>query len=127
MSSTFVQPELPQIGKVLKTVQQTNAIIPPLPLGDQAVADEGLFIFNGEEYTASVLLDTRGWSEIWSIGEGNLVIAVISDQLVTLANLPEEGQRVEFAQVVAQSCAEASRCVSPRLYTFKDGYWVIAD
>jgi hypothetical protein len=105
-------------------MRQTKAVLPALP-GPHKLREASI-AFSGEEYTGSIVADTKAWASIAEVTGGTLLVAVISDQLVMIMHVPDGPKIDELAKVAAESCRAAPRCISPSLYRFRDGGWRIA-
>lgn len=102
---------------------QTRARLPALP--DPAALLSEAVTFEGGEYMGSVLADTAGWQAIRDAIGPDLFVTITSDQFV-MASLMGEGPGLdEFAKAVEQDCKAAERCISPHVYRFESGMWVI--
>lgn len=104
---------------------QTRLMLPAFPTA--ASFETGLHAFEGTEYIASMLFDVEAW-QIIAAGTGpDLMITAASDQFV-LAGIVPDGETLDrIREAVVSDCASAPRCVSPNVYRFRDGMWVIAD
>lgn len=103
--------------------RQTSAIVPPMPEPGAYLSDT--VTFEGPEYISAVLADTDYWQGLRDLIGPDLFITVTSDQFV-LASLLEAGPAMDrFAEAVAEDCKNAERCISPHIYRFEDGMWVI--
>lgn len=102
---------------------QTRARLPALP--DPATLLSEAVTFESGEYMGSVLADTAGWQAIRNAIGPDLFVTVTSDQFVMASLLGEGPALDEFAKAVAQDCKAAQRCISPHIYRFEGGMWVI--
>lgn len=105
--------------------QQTLAVIPAVP-GSDALASSWI-AFESEEYLGSLLYFTDQWARLAEAAGPDMFVTVTSDQFVLAGILPDGEELDELKPLVAQDCAEASRCISANVYRFRDGQWVIAD
>ncbi len=103
---------------------QTRAILPALP--DPAKLATGPIVFQDKEYLASLLIDLPGWAAVAAKAGPDLFVTVVADGLVFVGQGPDGPGLDQFKQAVAADCATQQRCVSPHLYRFRDGRWVIA-
>ena len=104
---------------------QTRAILPALPDG-KGLANEAAIFADGE-YLASLLADTEAWRGIASDSGPDLFVAAISDYFVIAGIIPDGRQLRALKQNISEDCSKQERCVSPNVYRFRDGRWVIAD
>lgn len=104
--------------------EQTRAAIPPLP--DPAAMEEQLFAYEGEEYMASILFDIEAWAAIAETAGPDLMITAVSEQFVITGLIPDENLD-GMKEAVLADCNSAPRCISPHVYRFRGGMWVIAD
>lgn len=105
--------------------EQTRQVLPPLPTAADIVRYP--VVLEDTEFLTSLLADTEAWSAIArEVGPG-LVATAVSDHFVFFADLPDHPRLSEFKALVRQDCAEQDRCISPHVYRFRDGRWVIAD
>ncbi len=105
--------------------KQTLDDMARIPLDEAEGFTEGMTIFEGEEYVASLLFDIEYWTKLSAILGPDMVVAAVSDQTAVVAVFdPEllEG----FKEAVAADCNTAARCVSPNVYRLRDGMWRIA-
>ncbi len=108
-----------------RAAEQTGLVIPPLPLNQDF--SQGLIGFENEEYTGTMLIYLPQWAQIAERAGPELAVTITSDQLVVAGLLPDGQELDEFRTLVEQDCAAAPRCISPHVYRFRDGGWVIAD
>ncbi len=103
---------------------QTRAIVPRLPAA--AALREKWLGYEGDSYLTSMAIDLEGWREIAAEVGPDLFITLATDRLIVFGILPDGPQLDKLAAAVRADCAEASRCISPNIYRFRDGKWVIA-
>jgi hypothetical protein len=105
--------------------RQTSAGLPELPF-DVNLAEHVVGI---EDYDLlpSLLLETQGWRRIAEKTGPDLFVAVASDFSVWIGVMPDGPRLQEFKQVVRDECDAAERCISPNVYRFRAGKWVIAE
>jgi len=104
--------------------QQTRAGLPRLPSGS-ALARNPVF-FMDQSYLASLLADIRAWTAIAKAAGPNLFVTVVADHSVFAGVIPDGPGLDRFKQSVREDCASQPRCISPHLYRFRDGRWVIS-
>ena len=103
---------------------QTRSILPPLPKA--ADLKQSWIVFEGREYYGSLLVDLAAWQRISDEVGPDLFVTVTSDQLVVVGTIKDGDGLDKLAEATAQDCAAASRCISPHVYRFRDGEWVVA-
>ena len=89
--------------------------------------DGRAFAFQLDEYAGSLLVDVETWSTISKEVGPDLMVAPVSDQFVFMSVVPDGDDLEGLKQVAARDCAHAARCISPHIYRFRGGMWVIAD
>ena len=104
--------------------QQTRAILPALP--DPQSFREKSAAFEGEEYLASLLADLDAWQKISDAAGPDFFVTAVSDQFVFAGIMPDGARLADFRKAVEEDCRASPRCVSPDIYRFRDGRWVIA-
>jgi len=105
--------------------KQTRAMLPPLPKAIDLVRDP--VAFEDGDLLTSLLADTQGWRRIAEEVGPDLLVTAVSDQFVFAGLLPDHPRMREFKQVVREDCAASERCLSPNVYRFRDGRWVIVE
>jgi hypothetical protein len=105
-------------------VKQTRAVLPALPTQAQLVG--GAVAFEGHDYGAGLLIDRAAWADLAKQIGPNLFATAVSDHFVFIGVMPDGKDLERFKKTVADDCAGQQRCVSPHLYRFRDGRWVIA-
>ena len=106
--------------------EQTRAALPRLPRPIDIVRSP-ISIEEGDLLT-SLLADTGTWRDIAAEVGPDLVVAATTDRFVLVAALPADYRRMrEFKRAVREACAAVERCISPNLYRFREGRWVIAE
>lgn len=103
---------------------QTAKAIPPVPTPDQL--HEGSIALEGKEYMASMLIARAGWEKLSAVLGPDMFVTAASDALVFIGTIPDGPALDRFAGAVADDCRQAPRCVSPHIYRWKNGTWVIA-
>ncbi|MES2441994.1 MAG: hypothetical protein V4574_04125 [Pseudomonadota bacterium] len=104
-------------------VDQTQAILPPLPTAAQL--GKGAVMFQGQEYLASMIIDRRAWAALAAEIGPDLFVTVVADDTVFVGRMPDGPDLERFRKGVADDCAQQQRCISPHLYRFRDGRWVV--
>ena len=105
-------------------VRQTSSASPPLP--DGATLKTSAQAFQDFEYGASVLADLDGWSKVAAVAGPDMMMTVASDRMVFVGILPDGPNLEGFRKTVEEDCASQPRCISPNIYRFRDGRWVVA-
>lgn len=104
---------------------QTAAILPSVPTADQLQG--GVVLFQEHDLGSSLLIDLSGWSKLSAASGPNLVVAVVSDNLVFVGKMADGPDLENLRKTVAEECANQARCISPHLYRFRNGRWAIAN
>ncbi|MDG2533248.1 hypothetical protein P6144_06290 [Sphingomonas sp. HITSZ_GF] len=120
---------LPELGLTrdqawARAWQQTRALLPVLPKGT-ALAKHAFF-FADQDYLASVLADVPAWRAIADAAGPELLVTVVADHAVFVARMPDGPKLEYFKQTVRDDCASQPRCISPNVYRFRDGRWVVS-
>lgn len=102
---------------------QTWQATPPLPDPASLLAEAA--VFEGKEYVGSMLADTQGWQAVREAIGPDLFVTVTSDQFVMVSLMAEGPGLDRFAEAVAADCRGVERCISPHVYRFEQGMWVI--
>ncbi len=106
--------------------EQTRTMLPPLPKPIDIVRDY-VAIENGD-LLSSVLADTEAWQAIADEVGPDLAVAATTDQFVFVGALPVDHRgMLRFKRAVRADCAKVQQCISPNVYRFRDGRWVIAE
>ncbi len=105
--------------------RQTRALFGDFP-DPQQLARQPI-LYEGPEYVSSMMFDLAGWEAVAKDAGSDFVVGVPTDQFVLAAIIPEGEFLEEVKALNANECAAAPRCISPNLYRFRDGMWVIAD
>lgn len=102
----------------------TAAALPAVPTADQLA--ENAVAFELSEYAASMLAQPERWRALAEAIGPDLFVTAVSDQFV-FVGVMASGARLEgFKQAVAEDCAAQERCVSPNLYRWREGRWIVA-
>lgn len=102
----------------------TDAALPAIPTIEQLQAN--WVGYQLPEYAASLLANPEGWRVLALAVGPELFVTAVSDQIVMVGLLPAGAELEQFKQAVRDDCAAAERCISPNLYRWRDGLWVIA-
>jgi hypothetical protein len=106
--------------------EQTRAMLPRLPEPIDIVRDY-VAIEDGD-LLSSVLADTDAWRTIADEVGPELAVAATTDQFVFVGALPVDARGMrEFKRAVRDDCRKVQQCISPNVYRFRDGRWVIAE
>lgn len=127
--ATVSRQKLKEMGLESRTAwsrarQQTDAELPALPTADQL--HQGLVLFEGHEFGATLLTRKAAWRRLSVAVGSDMIVTVVSDHLVLVGIKPDGPDLDAFKKVVAEDCEQQERCVSPHVYRFRDGRWVIA-
>lgn len=104
--------------------RQTRAGLPALP--DAATLAQDPILFSEKAYLASLLADTGGWRAIADAAGPDLFVIVVADDMLLAALMPDGPWLERFKRKVRKDCAREMRCLSPNLYRFRDGRWVVS-
>lgn len=116
---------LEEAGAWTLAATQTRAILPELPFD----VDLARYPVSFQEYDflPSLLADLDAWPPLAAKAGPDLFAAPISDFSVWIGVM-SDGPRFEaFKEAVRAECAEWERCISPNVYRFRDGRWVVAE
>jgi hypothetical protein len=105
-------------------MHQTAAILPPLPDGKKLKS--GAVAFQEYEYLASLLADLGKWELVARDAGPDMFVTAVSDGFVFVGIMPDGPKLEGFRKTVADDCSTQPRCVSPNIYRFRNGRWVIA-
>ena len=103
---------------------QTLLVLPAIP--EPAKFREQAMTFESEEYLASVTADLPAWQQVSDAVGPDLFMTVVSDQFVFVGPMPDGPSLEAFRETVEEDCRAQPRCVSPNIYRFRGGRWVIA-
>ena len=104
--------------------RQTRSILPAIP--QPAKFREQAMAFESEEYLASISADLPAWQAVSDAVGPDLFMTVVSDQFVFVGPMPDGPNLEAFRTTVEEDCRAQPRCVSPNIYRFRGGEWVIA-
>ncbi len=104
---------------------QTRAILPKLPTAKQLA--KAPVMFQEFEFAASLLIDTDGWQQLAAKVGPQLFVTVAADNIVFVGKIPDGPGLTRLEQSVRDDCAAQPRCLSPNVYRFREGRWVIAN
>lgn len=104
---------------------QTRAVLPKLPNAKQLA--KAPVMFQGFEFAASLLIDTPGWQRLAAAVGPQLFATVVADDVVFVGKIPDGPGLLKFKQSVREDCDSQPRCLSPNVYRFREGRWVIAN
>lgn len=108
----------------LFATRQTARVIPGMP--DTGPRIEGLVVFQGEEYTGSMMAYPEQWAAIAEATGPDLAVIANSDQFVVAAVVPDGTELEKYRGLAKDQCKLAPRCISPHVYRWREGRWVIA-
>lgn len=104
--------------------RQTRSGLPALP--DPATLAQGAIVFAEQAYLATLLADTEAWRRVADFAGPELFVTVVADDMVFVARMADGPRLERFKQTVREDCASQPRCISPNLYRFRDGRWVVS-
>ena len=100
-----------------------KAILPKLPEPDRFKNDA--VVFDNFPYLSAVVADLPYWQRVSQKVGGELMMTVVSEQFVFVGPLADR-ELPDFKATVAEDCAAQARCISPHVYRFRDGKWMVA-
>lgn len=103
---------------------QTKALLPAVP--DAAMLQTDAVVFEGQDYGSGLLLDDAAWRKLASAIGPDLIMTVVSDHFLLVGVMPDGPNLDRFSASVAEDCKQQPRCISPHVYRFRKGKWVIA-
>ncbi len=103
---------------------QTRALLPALPTSAQLKSNP--VAYQDYELLGSLLIDRAAWADLAKAVGPDLFVTVVSDQFVFVAAMPDGPRLDAFKKSVAEDCGGQTRCISPNVYRFRDGRWVIS-
>jgi hypothetical protein len=104
--------------------RQTKAALPSAPT--PALLAKGAVILQDQPFLASLLADTKAWRALADAAGPDLLLTVVADDLVFVARMPDGASLERFKRSVQEDCATQPRCISPNVYRFRDGRWVVS-
>ncbi|MEP9358506.1 hypothetical protein [Sphingomonas sp. KR3-1] len=108
----------------MRALRQTRAQLPALP--DPARLARGVVVYQDQPYLASLLTDAKGWAAVSETAGPDFLLTVVADDYVFVGRMPDGPRLEQFKQSVREDCASRQRCLSPNVYRFHDGRWVIS-
>lgn len=105
-------------------MRQTAAVLPALPDGKKLKS--GAVAFQEYEYLASLLADLGKWERIARDAGPDMFVTAVSDGFVFVGIMPDGPRLEDFRKTVVEDCNAQPRCVSPNIYRFRSGRWIIA-
>lgn len=108
----------------LFATRQTATIIPGPP--EELAIAGSLFVFQGEEYAGSLMAYPERWEAIAAANGPDLAVIVNSDQFVIAGVIPDGPELERYRKLASEQCKMAARCISPNVYRWREGRWVIA-
>jgi hypothetical protein len=100
-----------------------KGILPKLPEPDR-FKDDAL-VFDKFPYLSAIVADLPYWQRVSQQVGSELMMTVVSEQFVFVGPLADK-ELQGFKATVAEDCAAQARCISPNVYRFRDGRWVVA-
>lgn len=104
---------------------QMQAVLPALPGGTDLA--QRPVAFEEYDYLASLLADLEAWRGIAREAGPDMFVTAVSDHFVFVAAMPAGPRFDAFKKTVREDCEAQERCISPHIYRFRGGRWVIAD
>ena len=85
----------------------------------------GTFESDDFTYLSAMVSDLPRWSALAEASGPDFYMMAPSEQLLRFGTAPD-GRLPAIAAEAARECAEAQRCITPNVYRFRDGRWVMA-
>lgn len=102
---------------------QTREILPAFPTSEQLRANP--IALESGEYLASLLAFQDDWVKLSNeVGE-RLFVTAVSDQSVMAALDSSIYDLAALKRSVADDCLQQQRCISPNVYRFSEGQWMM--
>lgn len=105
--------------------RQTAQRLPAIPTADQL--SKGAIAYQDEGYLASLLVDLDDWAKLSKSVGPDLFVTAVSDQFVMVGKMSRGPKLNQFKQTVIEDCAAQERCISPHIYRFHQGRWMVAE
>ncbi len=106
-------------------LEQTRAILPPMPKASAIREAMQFYSDPSYEYLPSMLYPAEDWSAIAAEVGPDLAVTAVSDQMVLVATVAD-ADLPRSQELVGEDCRTAPRCVSPNVYRYRNGRWVVA-
>ncbi len=103
---------------------KANTVLPPLPTGKKL--KKSAMAYQEYPYLSALLGDLKGWEKVSKEAGPDLFVTVVSDEFVFVGLLPDGQELDNFKKTVDDDCKQQQRCISPFVYRFRQGKWVIA-
>ena len=100
-----------------------KAILPKFPEPDRFKSDA--LVFDNLPYLSAVVADLPYWQRVSEQVGSDLMMTIVSEQFVFVGPLADK-ELPRLKATVAEDCAAQARCISPHVYRFRDGRWVVA-
>jgi hypothetical protein len=96
------------------------------PLKDVSF-DDGATALTGGDYLPSVLLDSEGWGGLAARAGDVLIVAVPSDQLITITRASNVADMAELQRATRELYETAERGISPLVYRWNGNGWSVIE
>ena len=104
---------------------QTRSVLPEVP--DAAAVAKQWTGYQGPQYMGSMLGLTEDWAWLAEKAGPNLFVTAATDQLVIVGLSAPGPDFDKLVKAVQEDCNAAERCISPHVYRFRGGKWIVAD
>lgn len=104
--------------------RQTQAVLPVIP--DPEKFRKQAMAFESDEYLATLTADLAAWKRVSDVVGPDMMMTVVSDQFVFVGRMKDGPDLAKFRKSHDEDCRAQPRCVSPNIYRFRDGRWMIA-
>lgn len=104
--------------------EQTRKALPPLPAPKEL--KRSAILFEDHEYGSTLLVDLKGWAGLAKVIGPDLFVTAVADHFVYVGTMADGPVLDKFAKAVAEDCQHQQRCISPHVYRFREGRWIIA-
>ncbi|MFM5930934.1 MAG: hypothetical protein ACKOPQ_08510 [Novosphingobium sp.] len=108
----------------LIAVPQTRSILPKL--ADASALTKQWHAYQGQAYLGSIMGLTDDWSELSAQMGPDLFATAVSDQFFVAGKVESGEPLAKLLRGAENDCKAAQRCISPHVYRFREGRWVVA-
>lgn len=124
-SATLKELGLSEEDAWLIAMPQTRSVVPKVP--DAAAVAKQWTGYQGPQYMGSMLGLTEDWAWLAEKAGPNLFVTAATDQLVIVGLSAPGPDFDKLVRAVQEDCNAAERCISPHVYRFRSGKWIVAD
>ncbi|MFM5908655.1 MAG: hypothetical protein ACKOPO_13895 [Novosphingobium sp.] len=108
----------------LIAVPQTRSILPRL--ADASALTRQWHAYQGQAYLGSIMGLTDDWNELAVQMGPDMFATAVSDQLFVAGKVESGEPLAKLLRGAENDCKAAQRCISPHVFRFREGRWVIA-